>query len=105
MNKIEVPLEKIDKYCWQIPMSYKEGMRVPGRVYADDELIKKIKSDRTLEQCANVAHLPGIFKYSSGSRTGGWARRSLCVPPVHLPGTCNGARKTAGATATGMILV
>ena len=39
-------------------------MRVPGRIYADDELIEKIKSDRTLDQCANVAHLPGIYKYA-----------------------------------------
>ncbi|AEC51106.1 hypothetical protein PNA2_0188 [Pyrococcus sp. NA2] len=39
-------------------------MRVPGRVYADDVLLEKMKSDRTLEQAANVAMLPGIYKYS-----------------------------------------
>lgn len=39
-------------------------MHVPGVVFADDELLEKIKTDRTLEQCANVAHLPGIYKYS-----------------------------------------
>lgn len=39
-------------------------MRVPGIVLADDELLEKMKTDRTLEQCANVAHLPGIYKYS-----------------------------------------
>ena len=33
-------------------------------VFADDDLLKKMKTDRTLEQCANVAHLPGIYKYS-----------------------------------------
>jgi tRNA-splicing ligase RtcB len=64
MSRKEVPLERIGEYTWRIPQIYKEGMRVPGRVYADDELIEKIKSDRTLDQCANVAHLPGIYKYA-----------------------------------------
>ena len=59
-----VPLERIDEYTWRIPQEYKKGMRVPGRVYADDKLIEKIKSDRTLTQCVNVAHLPGIYKYT-----------------------------------------
>jgi tRNA-splicing ligase RtcB len=59
-----VPLERIDEYTWRIPKKYKKGMRVPGRVYADRELIEKIKSDRTLDQCSNVAHLPGIYKYA-----------------------------------------
>ena len=31
---------------------------------ADEEFIDKMKMDRTLDQCANVAHLPGIYKYS-----------------------------------------
>ncbi|MFQ6095623.1 MAG: RtcB family protein [Candidatus Bathyarchaeia archaeon] len=64
MRGRNVPLERIDKFTWRIPRSYKPGMRVPGMVFADEELIEKIKTDRTLEQCANVAHLPGIYKYS-----------------------------------------
>jgi tRNA-splicing ligase RtcB len=59
-----VPLEKIDDYCWRIPQNYKSGMHVPGMVFADEQLVEKIKTDRTLEQCANVAHLPGIYKYA-----------------------------------------
>ena len=39
-------------------------MRVPGLVIADEELLEKMRTDRTLEQCANVAHLPGIYKYA-----------------------------------------
>ncbi|RLI22193.1 RNA-splicing ligase RtcB [Candidatus Bathyarchaeota archaeon] len=39
-------------------------MRVPGLVIADEDLLEKMKTDRTLEQCANVAHLPGIYKYA-----------------------------------------
>jgi len=60
----KVPLERFDDYTWVIPQTYNEGMRVPGRVYADDDLIGGMKMDRTLEQCANVAHLPGIYKYA-----------------------------------------
>jgi len=53
-----------DFYSWRIPKKYKPGMRVPGIVFADEELLEKMKTDRTLEQSANVAHLPGIYKYS-----------------------------------------
>jgi tRNA-splicing ligase RtcB len=60
----KVPLEKIDGYTWQIPKTYKAGMRVPGLVFADQDLLEKMKTDRTLDQCSNVAHLPGIYKYS-----------------------------------------
>jgi tRNA-splicing ligase RtcB len=60
----KVPLERIDNYTWRIPQKYKSGMRVPGLVFADEDLLEKMKTDRTLDQCANVAHLPGIYKYS-----------------------------------------
>jgi len=61
---MSVPLEKIDEYTWRIPKSFKPGMRVPGLVFADEELLAKMKTDRTLIQCADVAHLPGIYKYA-----------------------------------------
>src|SRR5512136_325 len=35
-------------------------MRVPARVYADDELWRQISRDRSLVQLANVATLPGV---------------------------------------------
>jgi tRNA-splicing ligase RtcB (3'-phosphate/5'-hydroxy nucleic acid ligase) len=39
----------------------REGaMRVPARVYADEELMAAIRTDRSLEQLRNVATLPGI---------------------------------------------
>src|SRR3972149_2771945 len=59
----KIPLEKIDDYSWRIPR-YKSGMRVPGIVYANDSLLEKMQTDRTLWQCANVAHLPGIYKFA-----------------------------------------
>lgn len=61
---MSVPLERTDKYSWRIPQNFRSGMRVPGLVLADEELLSKMRTDRTLTQCADVAHLPGIYKYS-----------------------------------------
>ena len=67
----QVPLTKIDDYRWEIPMSYKKGMRVPGLVFADEKILPKIRDDKSLEQVANVAFLPGIVRYS------------LAMPDIH----------------------
>jgi len=53
-----VELERLDPVRWRIPRH--GGMRVPGIVFADEELITTAAADRALEQVANVAHLPGI---------------------------------------------
>ncbi len=66
-----VPLVKIDDWRWEIPRSYKPGMRVPGLIFADEKILPKIREDASLEQVANVAHLPGIVKYS------------LAMPDIH----------------------
>lgn len=65
------PLERVDATRWRIPKSYKRGMHVDGMIYADDRLIAAIKSDKSPEQVANVACLPGIVKYS------------LAMPDIH----------------------
>ncbi|OIP27933.1 MAG: RNA-splicing ligase RtcB, partial [Dehalococcoidia bacterium CG2_30_46_19] len=57
-------LIKIDDYHWEIPQSYKAGMRVPGLIYASGEILNSIKAEQTPEQVANVAFLPGIIKFS-----------------------------------------
>lgn len=64
-------LEKIDNYRWEIPVSYKPGMEVPGVIYASEKLLPGILSDKAPEQVANVAFLPGIVKYS------------LAMPDIH----------------------
>ena len=52
--------KKISEYTWKIE---KQGnMLVPAIIFASDALMKKIKEDRTLQQAANVATLPGIIK-------------------------------------------
>ena len=44
-------------------------MRVPVRVWADEELWKQIARDRTLGQLVNVATLPGITGAPRACRT------------------------------------
>ena len=58
-------LKKVRDGVWEIPSDYKKGMRVPGRVYQDDEGIKEIERG-AIDQVANVATLPGIQKFSIG---------------------------------------
>ena len=57
-------LEKVDDYRWRIPKKFQKGMRVDGIVYANELLLKDIRNEQALQQVANVAHLPGIVKYS-----------------------------------------
>ena len=62
MDKKQITIEKVDDYHYTIPRS--EGMRVPGLIYANRKLLDDIKLDESPRQVANVAHLPGIIKYS-----------------------------------------
>jgi tRNA-splicing ligase RtcB (3'-phosphate/5'-hydroxy nucleic acid ligase) len=64
-------VEQIDEYRWKIPIDYKTGMRVPGLIYASQEMMRSILNDQAIEQVANVAFLPGIVNYS------------LAMPDIH----------------------
>lgn len=59
-------IEKITDYKYRIPKTNFPFMRVDGIVYADENLLEAIKSDKTIEQIANTASLPGIVGYSLG---------------------------------------
>ncbi|MEJ5305502.1 MAG: RtcB family protein [Ignavibacteria bacterium] len=59
-------IEKITDYKYRIPKSNFPFMRVDGIVYADEDLLEAIKNDKTIEQIANTASLPGIVGYSLG---------------------------------------
>jgi tRNA-splicing ligase RtcB len=65
------PLHQVGPCRWEIPPTYRPGMRVPGRVYADREMLEHIVRDQALEQVANVATLPGIVG------------ASLAMPDIH----------------------
>lgn len=58
----EVPLERLDRARWRVPKT--GGMHVDGLVYADEALLPALQNDRSLEQVANVATLPGITGHS-----------------------------------------
>jgi tRNA-splicing ligase RtcB len=62
-------VEQVDAYRWRIPRE--GGMRVDGIVYADKGMMGDIRQDQSLQQVANVAHLPGIVK------------ASIAMPDIH----------------------
>ena len=64
MARWQGQLIKIDDYRWKIPENYKTGMRVPGLIYASQEMLESIREEQTPEQVVNVAFLPGIIRFS-----------------------------------------
>ena len=66
------PLNEIASCKWEIPRDREKGMRVPGIVYSNKELIKGIESDESLNQVVNVSRLPGIVG------------ASIAMPDIHL---------------------
>ncbi|MFC2063008.1 RtcB family protein [Chloroflexota bacterium] len=64
-------LNKIDDYRWEIPTSYKQGMAVPGLIFASESMLNHIWEEQVFQQVANVAFLPGIVE------------RSLAMPDIH----------------------
>lgn len=63
-------IRKISDYLYEIPKSYRAGMRVPARIYASPALLENM-DDAVLNQITNVAMLPGIIKHS------------ICMPDGH----------------------
>jgi tRNA-splicing ligase RtcB len=71
LSMSERVFKKIDEIRWLLPQSYKQGMRVPGLVIATEKLMEGIEKE-SIDQLANVATLPGIYKYS------------LAMPDIHM---------------------
>ena len=65
----DIRLRKLDEWRWEIPKS--GPMRVPGIIYASEEILPAIRSDESLQQVVNVAQLPGIVK------------NALAMPDIH----------------------
>ena len=59
---MDVKLKRISENVWEIPRE--DGMLVPGRVFASDNLMNNIEKDKSLEQVKNVSYLKGIKRYS-----------------------------------------
>ncbi|MEW6555526.1 MAG: RtcB family protein [Actinomycetota bacterium] len=64
-------MEMVDDFTWEIPVGARDGMLVPGVVFADRELLEKADRDNALQQVANVACLPGIVG------------ASMAMPDIH----------------------
>src|SRR5207244_11288095 len=58
------PLEKVDRFRYQIPRTYKREMRTDGLIFIDEPLLAMLRQDRAPEQVANVATMPGIVGQS-----------------------------------------
>ncbi len=65
------PIKQISDNIWEIPTSYKPGMRVPARIYATEQLMQEM-DQAVSDQITNVATLPGITQYA------------LCMPDGHF---------------------
>src|SRR6266496_1394392 len=63
-------LQKISGTVWELPATYKEGMRVPARIVATEKLVRDM-DEAVYQQISNVATLPGITRYA------------LCMPDGH----------------------
>lgn len=62
-------MQPLNDVVWEIPRH--GGMRVPGWIFASEELLVKAEEDRAVLQVENVAHLPGIV------------RASMAMPDIH----------------------
>ncbi|HSW58660.1 MAG TPA: RtcB family protein [Dehalococcoidales bacterium] len=70
-NNWKTMIHKIDDVRWEIRKDFKDGMLVPGRVYASEAMLGQIWEDKALEQVVNVSFLPGIVG------------ASMAMPDIH----------------------
>src|SRR6266567_2310981 len=63
-SSTQIPLTQVEPNVWEVSKDFDPGMKVPARIYADEDLLSKMRTDRTIQQCVNVAHLDGICKYA-----------------------------------------
>ena len=56
-------VRKINDLEFQIEKDVSKGMKVPVKIYANDDLISKMVIDRTIDQAVNVSTLPGVTKH------------------------------------------
>ena len=56
--------KKIGDMEYRIETDSSLGMKVPVTIYADQLLIQKMMTDRTIKQAINVATLPGIQQHA-----------------------------------------
>ena len=52
-------LKKISDTIWELPRTYKDGMRVPARIIATEKLVREM-DEAVYQQISNVATLPAL---------------------------------------------
>ena len=60
----DVVPKKIGENQYQIDADSNLGMKVPVRIFANEQLLQKMLSDRTIMQARNVSSIPGILGHS-----------------------------------------
>lgn len=56
-------IRQIGPVTWEISTHFRDEMRVPVRIFADQALLDAALSDRSIEQAVNAATLPGCMGY------------------------------------------
>ena len=56
--------KKIGNMEYRIEADSNKGMKVPVTIYADEGLLSKMMTDRTILQAINVSTLPGIQSHA-----------------------------------------
>lgn len=64
-------LNRVSDTVWEIPPSFKEGMRVPARIYGTEKIVRGM-DEAVYDQITNVATLPGITRFA------------FCMPDGHF---------------------
>ncbi|HLC93279.1 MAG TPA: RtcB family protein [archaeon] len=67
----KMKIEPVSKHVWEIPVTEKKGMNVPGRIFATENLMRGI-DEGVFEQLTNVACMPGIVKYAMAMPDAHW---------------------------------
>lgn len=63
--------KQVKEYVYEVPVTYRQDMRVAARFYADEELMRGALGDKSLQQLVNTSTLPGIVKHA------------LAMPDIH----------------------
>ncbi len=53
-------LVRINEYEWEIPIGFRQDIRVPVHIFATQRLLEKVMDDKSLEQAVNATTLPGL---------------------------------------------
>ncbi len=57
-------VERVAEHVWEIPKTFRQDMRVPARLYADEDLLDSALLDNSVVQLVNTATLPGVIRYA-----------------------------------------